>query len=150
MACAQCSEPLPAQPYRVGGQLYCNTRCAHAAGDRSVCRAGFGCTGYARKRRLLRQHRQQMRVMDDIIADAGLTHELEQRLVEETGNTGFWLGHDSELDEGSDKDDPERMLHEEREARLQMLQAVRGAMQCQAVRRDLERARLALEDRDAR
>jgi hypothetical protein len=141
MACAQCQAPLPAQPYLVDGRLYCNTRCAHAAGDRTVCRDGCGCTAYARKRRRLREHRAQMRVMDDLIAEAGLERELEERLIEETGNTGFWMGQDSELDEGSDREDPERQLLDERGARLQLLQAVQGALECQTLRRDLDRAR---------
>jgi hypothetical protein len=150
MACAQCAAPLPAQPYLVYGRRYCNTRCAHEAGDRSVCRPGCGCTAYARKRRRLREHRQQMRVMDDVIAEAGLGDLLERRLIDETGNTSFWLGHSSDLDEGSDKEDPERLLLDERGARQQLLQAVQGALECQSMRRDLDRARMALEDRDAR
>jgi hypothetical protein len=149
MACAQCQGPLPAQPYLVDGRLYCNTRCAHDAGDRTVCRAGCGCTGYARKRRRLREHRQQMRVMSDLIEEAQLGDVLEQRLIDETGNAGFWLGESSDLDEGSDKEDPERQLLDERGARQQMVLAVQGALECQAMRRDLDRARMALEDRDA-
>jgi hypothetical protein len=141
MACAECRGPLPAQPCAWRGQLFCSTRCTHDAGDRNACRAGCGCTAYARKRRQLRKHREQMRVMEDIIAEAGLSHELEERMIEETGNTGFWLGEDSEMDEGSNKEDPERPLREELRDRQQMIQAVRGALECQAMRRDLERAR---------
>ena len=150
MACAQCAAPLPAQPYLVDGRRYCNMRRAHDAGDRSVCRAGCGCTGYARKRRRLREHRQQMHVMNDIIDEAQLADVLEERLIEETGNTGFWLDYDTDLDEGSDKEDPERLLLDERGARLQLLQAVQGALECQSLRRDLDRARMQLEDRDVR
>ena len=54
------------------------------------------------------------------------------------------------MGEGSDKEDPERMLLDERGARLQLLQAVQGALECQSMRRDLDRARMALEDRDVR
>jgi hypothetical protein len=150
MACAQCAAPLPSRPYLVDGHRYCNTRCAHEAGDRTLCHDGCGCTAYARKRRRLREHRQQMRVMNDIIDEAQLADVLEERLIEETGNTGFWLDYDTDLDEGSDKEDPERLLLDERGARLQMLQAVQGALECQSMRRDLDRARMALEDRDVR
>jgi hypothetical protein len=90
-----------------------------------------------------------MRVMNDIIDEAQLADVLEERLIEETGNTGFWLDYDTDLDEGSDKEDPERLLLDERGARLQLLQAVQGALECQSMRRDLDRARMALEDRDA-
>ena len=52
-----------------------------------------------------------MRIMDDLINDYDLQDEVEERVVEETGNTGFWLGYDSEgLDESSDKEDPEKTL----------------------------------------
>jgi len=39
-------------------------------------------TGYSRKRRLLRQHREQMRVMDDLIWDHDLQADLDLRMVE--------------------------------------------------------------------
>jgi hypothetical protein len=90
-----------------------------------------------------------MRVMEQLIVDEGLEDELEQRL-DDAGAPNFWLGMDDEMDEGSDKEDPERALQEERGARMQMLQAVQGALECQTMRRDLERARMQLEDERAR
>jgi hypothetical protein len=90
-----------------------------------------------------------MRLMERLIVDEGLGEELEQ-LLEEEGAPNFWLGMDDEMDEGSDKEDPERALRDERGARMQMLQAVQGALECQAMRRDLERARMQLEDERAR
>jgi hypothetical protein len=86
-----------------------------------------------------------MRVMNALIVDEGLAEELDF-LLDEEGAPNFWLGRHPELDEESDKDDPERMLMDEHEARMQMLQAVQGALECQAIRRDLERARMQLED----
>ena len=61
------------------------------------------CSGYAIKRRLLREHRVQMRIMDSVIRYRDLEEEVGDPLVEETGNTGFYLGWDSsEVDESSD------------------------------------------------
>jgi hypothetical protein len=90
-----------------------------------------------------------MRLMERLIVDEGLGEELDFLLDEENA-PNFFLGMHDELDEGSDKEDPERALLDEREARLQMLQAVQGALECLAIRRDLERARMQLEDERAR
>ena len=54
-----------------------------------------------------------MRVMQDLIEEHGLDDELEDTMVEETGNTHFWLGHVNEFDEDSDTPDPEASLKEE-------------------------------------
>ena len=48
--------------------------------------------------------------MDAVISENGLQEELEDRLVQETGNTNFWLDEDSSLDEPSDTEDPEDTL----------------------------------------
>ena len=94
------------------GRWFCSFTCSHAAGDRTACLGwDCGCTRYAKKRRLLRSHRVNMRVMDDVIHENGLGEELEDRLVEQTGNANFWLASDSEnLDEPSDAEDPEEQL----------------------------------------
>lgn len=76
------------------GKRYCNWRCSHLAGDRSICfTVPCGCTEYSKKRRALRQHCEQMSVMQDVMEGNGLEGELEDAMVEETGNTPFWLGH---------------------------------------------------------
>jgi hypothetical protein len=52
--------------------------------------------------------------MTDLIEDQGLEDELEELLIEETCNTGFWLGHDpgpGGLDEASDCEDPMADVH---------------------------------------
>jgi hypothetical protein len=108
-----------------------------------------GCSKYAKKRLLLHEHRRQMRVMEALIEEAGLAYELEERLVEETGDTGFWLGDHGKLDEGSDQEDPEAALRAAQADQRHVLQAVQGAVECQSMRRDLERARMQLEDRAA-
>ena len=115
------------------------------------------CTRYAKKRRLLRQHRVEMRIMSELIEEHGLDGELEERTIEETGNTGFWLGEDADgpsaMDEGSDQEDPEAAANErargllaEAEDRTKLLEAVGGMASHRATVADVERARMQLED----
>ena len=114
-------------------------------------------TGYNRKRRLLRQHRIQMRVMEDLIWDHDLQADLDLRMVSETGNTQFWLGHHAFMDEGSDAPDPEeelrveneRLRREARESRA-LVDAAAAMAESEVLRRDLERARMAFEDSTSR
>ena len=81
-----------------------------------------------------------MRIMDDLIHEHGLDEELEDRLVEATGNTNFWLGPDPEhMDEPSDAEDPEEQLRAtvdglraEAADRQAMVQAVQGAQECRS------------------
>ena len=94
-----------------------------------------------------------MRIMDELIEENGLTSELEERLIEETGNTNFWLGVDSDMDELSDEDDPEEMadsmvhrLYTEVQDKKSFVDAVQGALDNRAMARDLDRARMQLED----
>ena len=71
-------------------------------------------TPYARKRRLLRQHREEMRIMDSVITSHGLDGECDQLRLDQTGNTGFWLGVDAGedgMDESDDEDDPMLKLY---------------------------------------
>ena len=136
------------------GQWVCSRKCSHAAGDRSGCLSwDCGCTHYSKRRRLLRDHRVKMRIMDEVITDNGLEHELEYRLIEETGNTNFFLGIDSDMDEPSDVEDPEQQLRAtvdslsaEAVDQSAMVQAVQGALYCRGVILHLERAVMELED----
>ena len=81
-----------------------------------------------------------MRIMDDLIHEHGLDEELEDRLVEATGNTNFWLGPDPEhMDEPSDAEDPEEQLRATVDAlraeaadQQAMVQAVQGALECRS------------------
>ena len=91
--------------------------------------------------------------MNDVIEDNGLEDELEERLIEETGNTNFWLGVDSNMDADSDGEDPEAVAKQQVAALLQesadrrsLTEAVSGALECRAMATDLERARMQLED----
>ncbi len=94
-----------------------------------------------------------MRIMDDVIRDHGLAEELEERMVDETGNTNFCLGHQRKMDEDSDQEDPEALAKQRASALLQESEdkqafvfAAQDALACRAVATDLERARMQLED----
>ena len=150
--CSQCGVQLPAPPAgqfnkRYLDQWVCSRECGHAAGDRSGCLAwDCGCTRYAKKRRLLREHRVQMRVMQDVIYGNQLEDEAQAALEEEGGDGFFFLGTDSELDEASDVSDPEQELRAAAADQSAMVQAVQGALECRGVLQDMERARMQLED----
>ena len=94
-----------------------------------------------------------MRVMMDLIEDNGLEEEMEDKLIAETGNTNYWLGYTSDMDEASDVEEPEAALKKEVEGlkaekadKQAMVSAVQGALECRSVLTDLERARMELED----
>ena len=94
-----------------------------------------------------------MRVMDDVIDEHGLSPDLEGRLIDETGNTNFWLGEDTDMDEDSDQEDPEAVakqrandLLQESKDRQAFVAAAQDTLACRAVATDLERARMQLED----
>ena len=104
-------------------------------------------------RRLLRAHRAQMRVMETLLDHEDLGDELDNMLVEFTGNSIFWLGQHDFMDEGSDAEDVEAVLVAEnaalREAAADqstMLLAAQQALECGRLQRDVEQARMALED----
>ena len=91
--------------------------------------------------------------MDDVIDEHGLSPELEGRLIDETGNTNFWLGEDTDMDEDSDQEDPEAVakqrandLLQESKDRQAFVAAAQDTLACRAVATDLERARMQLED----
>ncbi len=79
--------------------------------------------------------------MDDLIHENGLDEDLEERLIEATGNTNFCLASDPEdMDEPSDAEDPEQQLRAtvdglraEAADRQAMVQAVQGALECRSV-----------------
>ena len=78
--------------------------------------------------------------MEDLIHEHGLGEELEERIIEETGNTGFCLETDSENgDEPSDTEDPEQQLRATVDAlraeaadQRAMVEAVQGALECRS------------------
>ena len=110
-------------------------------------------TGYSRKRRNLREHRVEMRIMQDVIEDHGLDDEVQERTIDETGNTGHWLGFHSDLDEASDVEDPELELRKELDElrkeldeKLAFVQVAENMLRQRRIARDLDRARMELED----
>ena len=88
-----------------GDLFYCSTRCAHAAGCRLFCSVldNCGCTPYAKRRRLLRQSRQTVRDMWDILEDNSLLDELSEVFV--PNDLDEHCGGPGEADESSDVED---------------------------------------------
>ena len=94
--------------------------------------------------------------MGALLAEHGLLDEMDDRVLEATGNTGFWLGLDDGpggMDETSDNEDPEAEAIARADASQQesvdrqgFLTAVAGALECRSLATDLERARMRLED----
>ena len=113
-------------------------------------------TSYAKKRRLLREHRAQMRVMEDVLEQHNLTEAYELEVQVETDQSVFWLGYDTGpdgMDEGSECEEPYAELCREnedlrREAtdRQAFISAVQDLGSYERVKLDLERARMQLED----
>ena len=104
-------------------------------------------------RRMLRDHRAQMRIMENLLDHEDLSSELDDMLVEFTGNTMFWLGEHEFMDEPSDAEDPEAVLRAENAAlrasaadQSTMVLASQQALECGRLQRDVENARMSLED----
>ena len=125
---------------------YCSKVCRHDAGDRTACWKKCACTRYAKKRRILRAHRAEMRIMDDFIWDHGLGHELNLHMLDEIGNPGLWLGYSSEFDETSDKEDPEKTLRKEIDDKRHFLEAAKSTLILRQITTEVERARMEMED----
>ena len=87
-----------------------------------------------------------MRIMEDFIRDHDLADALEERLIESTGNSGFFLGSDSEMDEASDKEDPELELRREANETFSFIQAAKDMLAPREMARDLDRTWMQLED----
>ena len=87
-----------------------------------------------------------MRIMDEFIRDQDLEDEMEERLIESTGDAGLFLGSDSEMDEASDKEDPELELRREANEKLSFIQMAQDMLAPREMARDLDRTRMQLED----
>ena len=87
-----------------------------------------------------------MRVMDELIEDHGLEEELEERMIAETGNSNFWLGVHESMDADSDQEDPEAALRQEVDDKSAFLAGARCIVEAHVTARELERARMRLED----
>jgi hypothetical protein len=153
--CPQCNKLLPGRPYSpsggpLGDQDYCSFECAHTAGNRDDCMPGCGYTGFERLRNENRMLRASMEVMDDIIMD----HDLLGEHFERSDAAGAYIWDPAnEPERGAD---PEKALQAEVAAlraerdelqRLRIITNMAAAvLDHGAVVRDLERARMALED----
>ena len=87
-----------------------------------------------------------MRFMQDVIDDNDLTEEADDFFIEDTGNNGFWLGIDSDMDESSDEEDPMTTLIQENASVQHFLLLAQSMCEAGRIRLDLERARMQLED----
>ena len=101
----------------------------------------------------MRDHRACMRAMEELIEQHGLADDLDDLLIERTGNTNFWLGEHDFMDEGSDAEDVEAVLVAENAAlrasaadASTLLLAAQQVLNCGRLQRDVEQARMALED----
>ena len=134
--CSQCGADLPLEAplrYFYNDKRMCDYKCMHDAGSCAHCGPGCGCTAYALKRRMLRQHRQLMRCMEVIIRENGLNEELAelwQDYCPVRCSRNICLASDPELDELSDAEDPEQQLRAELADRSAMIEAVQGALEC--------------------
>ena len=129
-------------------------------GIRNVFSQAASMTPYAKKRRLLRDHRVQMRVMEDVLEHHGLTEECHAEIMDEMDNTPFWLGFDNGpggMDETSDTEEPGATVVQDLEGKVERLQcaladqqafiaAVQDLRAHEAMRLELERAHMQLED----
>ena len=73
--------------------------------------------------------------------------------MEETGNTGLFLEYDSDMDEGSDKEDHEAIAKDQCEAlrqedadRMNFIEAVSNTAALRDMTTEVERARMQMED----
>ena len=154
--CAQCGK-LRDLRYRYMRRSYCDRRCAHDAGDRSLCWnwRDCGCTAYSKKRRLLREHREQLRVAEEVLEENDLDDEYAECAAEEIDGP-YSLAHMDFMDEGSDAEDPEAALRTEnrllraelddRDCTQQVIELATASLDRGALVRDLERSRMFTED----
>ena len=87
--------------------------------------------------------------MDDLICEASLEEELEERMIARGAMPVFadvlW-GLDETMDEGSDEEDPEAALRQQLADKSAFVEAATGVLQFNKMAADLERARMMLED----
>ena len=114
-------------------------------------------TGYSKKRRLLREHRKTMRVMEAVIFRNDLHREYGETL--RAGPAQDWcLEEYDELDEASDVEDPEKKARDDLEEykrevadketlfQIAIVETARRSVENNQVWHELERARMERED----
>ncbi len=115
-------------------------------------------TGYSQKRRLLREHRKTMRIMQGIIQEYGLHGQYSEALQADTAQD-WWPGTDYEdPDETSDVEDPEKKAKDNLEEykrevadketlfQIAVVETAHKSVEDKQVHLDLERARMERED----
>ena len=146
VVCGKCHGPIE-HPFEFRGVDYCCMQCCHDAGDRRHCIRGFcGCTGFAIKRRQLREHRQKMRVLERLIVDNGLVDELEVAMEEDGCPDHDPFAPNAEMDEGSDAEDPMQTQAIELNNIDSIVKLSHNMVELAGVRRDLKRARGSDQD----
>jgi hypothetical protein len=144
VVCGKCHGPI-VRARRWNDVDYCSRKCCHDAGDRRHCRRGVcGCTGFAIKRRQLREHRLQIRLMWEVIMACGFEGEVEEALEEEGYPERVW--EHAEMDEGSDGEDPMVTQANELSNIDSIVQLSHNMVELAGVRRDLKRARGSDQD----
>ena len=133
---------------------YCSKECCHAAGDRSAC-VGWdcGCTLYAKKRRLLNDHRNEMRFVQDFLAARGMDRDYRHAHRELTGDSHLWIDLNPDIDEDSDQEDPElalrNSLSKSNEAladKSSFVEAATAILDNRGLAIELEQSRMQMED----
>ena len=101
---------------------------------------GVHTTSYGEQRCVLRKHRIEMRIMASLLNRNGLTDELQDDVIEETGNTAYWLGHVSSFDELVE--DTEKLGMQERLAEkgdmVRFIQAIQSCTKLKKVNVEME------------
>ncbi len=140
--CGHC-QGLVVSSYRWKAVDYCSKKCRHDAGNRDHCERGCGCTGFAIKRRQLRNHRRTMRIMLRVIGQFDLWDDLDEELMKRLGNLGasVEMEHDDEMDEGSDAEDPMVTQANELSNVDNLVQLSRNMVELAENRRGLKRTR---------
>ena len=117
-------------------------------------------TGYSQKRRLLREHRKTMRVMQGIIREHGLHGEYSEALQSDVDLAqDWWPGPEYEYPEdASDSEDPEKKARDDLEEykrevadketlfQIAVVETARRSVENNQVWLELERARMERED----
>ena len=115
-------------------------------------------TGYSQKRRLLREHRKTMRVMQDVIWDNNLHGQYREALQADIAQD-WWPGPEYEYPEdASDSEDPEKKARDDLEEykrevadkesffQIAVVETAHRSVEDKQVHLDLERARMERED----
>ena len=109
-----------------------------------------GLTKYGMRRRTLREHRGEMRVLWDLIETENLNCTTEDLVIQELGMTSHDLYFASSLDVPSDDDsDPEEELREALAGERALVEAVGNIQDLQHLHGELKRSKAKIMSREA-